>query len=102
MTGWFVVVNSLFLLPQIIHNAYEGIKPGFYFSYIATIITSQFYMIYYKGCPENILSVSPNYYACLGIVISLGAQIAILYLQHRLGARFFIPKKCIPGYYNYI
>jgi hypothetical protein len=51
MTSWFTIVNSLFLVPQIIHNVYEGINPKFYFSYITTIISSQFYMLYIKGCP---------------------------------------------------
>lgn len=101
-TTWFVIVNSLFLLPQIVHNAYEGIRPGFYFSYISTITLSQYYMIYYKGCPENIMYISPDYPACIGIVVSVLLQIMLLYLQHRIGSRFFIPKKCIPGYYNYI
>ena len=28
-------------------------------------------------------------------------QILILFLQHKFGPRFFIPNRCIPGYYNY-
>ena len=101
-TKWFIIVNSLIFLPQIFHNTYEGIKPNFYFSYISTIAMSQFYIIYYKGCPENILRISPSLWCCIGVAISLTLQILFLYIQHKRGARFFIPKRCILGYHNYI
>lgn len=63
---------------------------------------SQSYMLYYKGSPDNVMSLSPNYYVCIGIIISIILQMAFLFVQHKCGARFFIPKRCIPGYYNYI
>ena len=98
---WFVVVNSWTLVPQIMHNAYEGIRPGFYPSFLFTIILSQIYMVYYKGCPSNIMNISPNIQSIVGIVISLLMQVGVLYAQHKLGSRFFIPKVLIPGYFNY-
>ncbi len=89
-------------MPQIIHNVYKGIKPGFYFSYLFVVIINQIYIIYFRGCPSNIFMYSPNYYVCIGILISIIIQLIILYLQHLFGSRFFIPRRFIPGFFNYI
>ena len=65
------------------------------------MVTSQVYILYYKGCPANIMSISPSLGLCIALVLLLAAQIVILYAQYKLGSRFFVPRRFIPGYYKY-
>jgi hypothetical protein len=50
----FIVLQGLWLVPQIIHNIVIGLKPGFYPSYLAMILVNQLYIIYYKGYSDNV------------------------------------------------
>lgn len=99
--AWFQVLNSLILLPQIIHNAYRGIKPGFSSGYYLVIFSNQLYVFYYRGIPHNLLRISPSFPVCACICLSMLLQLLILACQDKYGSRFFIPKCCIPNYYNY-
>jgi hypothetical protein len=99
--GWFQIVNSLILLPQIIHNAYQGIKPGFNMGYYTVILSNQLYMLYYRGIPHNTTGISPSFGICMGILLSILFQLLILALQDKFGSRFFIPKCLIPNHYDY-
>ena len=57
--------------------------------------------LYYRGCPANIYVIEPSSTFCAIWASLFLIQMFILYLQHKLGPRFFIPRCCIPGYYNY-
>jgi hypothetical protein len=101
MKSWFQIVNSLVLLPQIIHNAYQGVKPVKNVSYFLVLMANQLYILYYRGVPHNTMRISPNYMVCAGVCWSLALQLLIVILQNKYGSRFFVPKRCIPNYYNY-
>ena len=98
----FILLQGLWLIPQIIHNAALGLRPGFYPSYLAMILINQFYIIYFKGYHDNVLRESPEPLLCFIIVILDIIQVAILYGQHKYGVRFFIPKRLRTNYFNYI
>jgi hypothetical protein len=89
------------LLPQIIHNAYQGVKPTTNLSYFTVLMANQIYILYYRGIPHNVMRKSPNYMVCAGVCWSLALQLLIVSLQNKCGSRFFVPRRCIPNYYNY-
>lgn len=98
---WFQLVNSLVLLPQIIHSAWRGVKPVTNLSYISVLLINQLYVLYYRGVPHNAMRISPNYMVCAGVCWILAAQLIFIILQNRYGSRFFILKRCIPNYHEY-
>lgn len=98
----FIILQGLWLIPQIVHNVVIGLKPGFYPSYLAMILVNQLYVIYFKGYSDNIFRESPEPLLCVVIVVLDIIQIFILYCQHTLGVRFFIPKRFRKNYHNYI
>lgn len=55
------LVNSLWLMPQIILNAYLGGRPPFYTCFYAIVTFNQIYSIYLLGCPANIYLLEPRY-----------------------------------------
>ena len=98
----FIFLQGLWLIPQIIHNVIIGLRPGFYPSYLAMILVNQLYVIYFKGYSDNIFRESPEPFLCVVIVLLDIIQILILYCQHTLGVRFFIPRRFRKNYHNYI
>ena len=80
-----------------------GNNPGFNPFYIFAFIGSRLLIpIYERLCPENRFNLSPNT-AVVVVLISLFAlQVLLLYLQSRLGSRFFVPKRFQPNYFNYL
>jgi hypothetical protein len=57
--------------------------------------------LYFRGCPQNILDIKPDYsfiYLALVVVV---VQIIILFLQTILGPRFFMPCKKEVGHRFY-
>lgn len=53
--GWFQILNSLIMLPQILHNFYHGFRPKLNPPYYIIIMSNQLYMLYYRGVPHNLL-----------------------------------------------
>lgn len=100
--NWFFVWLIFYIAPQIVHNAMRGGRPQFYGHYLFGILTPPFIIpLYFRGCPENILSMAPNLNFCISWVLLFMVQMIIILIQSLKGSRFFIPKSCIPGYYNY-
>lgn len=96
------ILNSLWLLPQIIHNAYIGGRPRFCPWFNAVISFNQIYVVYLLGCKENIYQLEPRYAELMGVLLTLLFQWIILHLQSTQGGRFFVPNIFIPGYHEYI
>jgi hypothetical protein len=88
-----VLLNSLVLLPQILHHITNSEPPFFETDFLVYFTASKYLIfLYLRGCPENILEVR-SYYILpnvgLGIVL---VNLAILYQQENYGSKFFIPK----------
>ena len=97
-----IILSNLILLPQIIHNIRLGNNPGFNPFYIFGFIGSRLLIpLYERLCPENRFSLTPHFALAMVLVSLYGLEVVLLYLQSRLGSRFFIPKRFQPNYFNY-
>ena len=97
----FLMLQSLVLIPQILHNIINVNKAKFDLSYLACLLIGHFYLFYYKGYPNNIMANSPNYLFCSIMVGLIALQLLIIYFQSKRSSKFFLPKWLIPGYHNY-
>jgi len=101
--NWFIIAMSLYLVPQIIHNAMRGGRVEFDSNYMFIVIGLRALLpLYIRGCPENILQFRPSAAFCCAIILVIAAQIAIVYHQSTLGSKFFIPSRFLPLQYNYL
>jgi hypothetical protein len=100
---WFIIINQgMLLMPQIIRNARIGHFPNFDLWYIFGFIGMRLCIpLYQRLCPENKFSLAPNIEVVLIIVGIYALQVVCLYLQFRLGSRFFVPERFRPNFYNY-
>ena len=98
----FIVLQGLWLVPQIIHNMIMGLRAGFYPSYLGMVLVNQLYIFYIKGYSGNIFRESPEPWLCLIIVLLDVVQVLILYGQHRFGVKFFVPKRLRKNQHSYI
>lgn len=100
---WPLYVQSFLFLPQIIHNVRKGNNPQFYYYFILGVLGMRVVLpIYYRGCPDNIYMIQPDTTFCIVWSTLFGIQILTLFIQKLFGPRFFIPKKFIPGHYEYM
>ncbi|EGR34005.1 zinc finger protein, putative [Ichthyophthirius multifiliis] len=91
----------LFIIPQIIHNYMKGNQVEYNFYYIFGILFLRVIEpIYIRGCPENIFGYAPHYQFCIIWTSLFIIQIFFIYLQYKLGPRFFIPRR-FRVQYNY-
>ncbi len=86
-----MIANSLWLVPQIVFNAYHGRKAPFYPYYFACVLFPQIYAYYVLGCSHNIYMLQPSYWKCLLVTVIIAAQIVILWLQDKEGGGFLLP-----------
>lgn len=98
---WFLLLQSLALVPQIIHNVINVSKARFDRNYITCLLIGHFYIFYYKAVPYNVLNNAPNYTLSAVMALLIVLQLIVLYFQSKRSSRFFLPKWMIPGYYNY-
>jgi hypothetical protein len=100
---WFLLLQSLVLMPQIIHNAINVTRARacFDWNYLTCLLIGHFYLFYYKAYPYNAMESSPVYMLCSIMVTLIVLQLIILYYQSKKGSRFFLAKWMIPGYHNY-
>ena len=99
---WSLLIQALIFVPQIVHNVRKGNNPFFYAYYVLGVLGMRMMLpLYYRGCPSNIYVIEPSSTFCAVWASLFLIQMFILYLQHKLGPRFFVPRCCIPGYYNY-
>jgi hypothetical protein len=99
---WYIILTHSLLLPQIIKNIYNGHKITFNSYYIFGFVGIRILMpIYERLCPDNLFALMPNYTLVMTILIILVVEVGLLYLQARFGARFFVPERLRPGFYDY-
>lgn len=99
---WMILLKSLILLPQIIHNIRLGQKPLFNVYYVFGYIGSRLLLpLYERICPENRFHLTPNPTLALTLISLYIFLVLLLVLQYRLGSRFFVPKRFLPNYFNY-
>jgi hypothetical protein len=91
-----------FWIPQIVHSivhdARSPLQPSFI---IGTSATRLMLPLYLFACPHNVLRIPPNPWLCGGLIGWLAAQAAVLLVQHRWGARCFVPASWLPPKYDY-
>ena len=56
---------------------------------------------YERSCPNNHFLLTPMIGLVVTLFILYVVQIVLLLLQNTLGPRFFVPRICLPNYYNY-
>jgi hypothetical protein len=88
----FMVVSSLFMVPQIVRNYQRGTRCVFLKKYVFGVMgTNILYPLYFRGWLHNFRGLEPSYEFCLVLLISYNIQIALLYMQDRYGPRCLIP-----------
>ena len=97
----FILINSLFLVPQIVHNVRFGNKLGGQFEYLTILASTQLYFIYLKGYSDNVLRYHPQPFVCVAIVLLVALQVYVVTQQNKRGPYFFIRKDWLPNYFNY-
>ena len=95
-------MRYLTLVPQIIHNVRLGQKPTFNLFYLVGYIGSRLLIpAYQRLCPDNRFHLTPNVALVIVLASTYVLEMVLLALQHKLGSRFFVPKRFLPNYYNY-
>lgn len=56
---------------------------------------------YERACPSNHFMLTPIVGLVVALIIIYSMQVVILFLQGKIGPRFFIPKMMQPDYYDY-
>lgn len=99
----FLFVISLYLLPQIIHGIVRGSPIKFELENVIFMIGLRPLLpLYIKGYSSNIFQVKTSMTTVLIVLIIIGVQAGVLYLQALHGARFFLPKCHQLAYHNYL
>lgn len=94
MLRYILLFFYSFWIPQIVANVVRDSRKPLHPHYIVGITLTRLAIpLYAFGCPNNFMRIETNLGWCLGLTIFLGAQAAILLLQHYCGARCFIPRQ---------
>jgi hypothetical protein len=115
MLPFFTFILYSFWIPQIVRNVYCGTNKPLQTSYIIGISLLRLFVPLCKfgkrqlnlipsdvfGCPNNFLGSRLDYGFCWVLCTYVAAQAFILIQQDYLGARFFIPRRFLPNYYDY-
>ena len=98
----YLFVISIFI-PQIFYNIKVKLSHNRLPKRIIllSIFDRLFIPLYFKGYKRNFINIKPNLKFCYFSIITILFEILILYLQQKIGNKFFIPKKYRKGYYNY-
>ncbi len=102
----FLFLGYSFWVPQIAHSAHRDTTDGLSTFYvISTTVTRLFLPMYFLGCPYNFLNLlqpmQPEFGMCVALSAWVVFQLAIVFLQRKLGPRFFIPARFLPEKYDY-
>ncbi|XP_024403076.1 transmembrane E3 ubiquitin-protein ligase FLY2 isoform X3 [Physcomitrium patens] len=102
MLRYIVFFFYSFWIPQIVANVVRDSRKSLHPHYIVGITVTRLAIpLYVFGCPNNFIRIEANVRWCVGLTTFLGAQAAILLLQHYCGARCFIPRQLLPEKYSY-
>ena len=94
MLRYILLFFYSFWIPQIVANVVRDSRKPLHPHYIVGITLTRLAIpLYAFGCPNNFMRIETNLGWCLGLTTFLGAQAAILLLQHYCGARCFIPRQ---------
>jgi hypothetical protein len=100
--NWFMFLTSFFFVPQIVHNAIRGQRYKFWAHYIFLLGVVRITIpLYVRACPANIFELTPSWSFLSWYCTMVGLQVLILFLQSKLGSRFFVPACFLPPKYNY-
>jgi len=99
---WMMLIRTLILLPQLIHNIRLGHKPNFAPFYIFGYVGARLLVpLYERLCPANRFHLMPDPALVVGIFIAYLIEVVLISLQYKLGSRFFVPKRFLPNFYEY-
>jgi hypothetical protein len=105
-----ILVFQIYWVPQILTDAYQGSRSAIAPAFVVGISASRtLFLLYLWGCPSSVftgdaypqLPGSPSTTFCIVAVLLQGSQVAIMLLQRRWGARWFVPWRCMPWAYSY-
>eukprot|EP01017_Pseudomicrothorax_dubius_P047172 TRINITY_DN8426_c0_g1_i2.p1 TRINITY_DN8426_c0_g1~~TRINITY_DN8426_c0_g1_i2.p1 ORF type:complete len:502 (+),score=49.02 TRINITY_DN8426_c0_g1_i2:183-1688(+) len=98
----FLVINAFILAPQIYHLAQNSILTKFQTNLVFySVVPTGLILAYFRGCPNNLLELSPSAWTVGSFFTIILVQILLLYLQTRRGPQFFIPASFLPPKFNY-
>jgi hypothetical protein len=99
---YILFVFYSFWIPQIVANVVRDSRKPLHPHYILGMTVTRLAIpLYTFGCPRNFMRVETSSRWCIGLTAFMGAQAAVLLLQHYLGARCFIPRQFLPEKYSY-
>ena len=99
---WMIILQNLFMIPQIVYSARMGNNPGFEPLYVFGYLGARFLIPFYeRSCPENHFMLTPMVGVVIALAILYAVQMSFLLLQFKCGPRFFIPRIFQPDYYDY-
>lgn len=97
-----ILLRTLILFPQVIHNVRLGHKPNFTPFYLFGFVGARLLLpLYERGCPANRFHLTPNTSLVLAIFAAYVIEVVLIGLQTRLGSRFFVPKRFLPNFHEY-
>ncbi|KAL4455288.1 hypothetical protein ABPG74_012440 [Tetrahymena malaccensis] len=108
LTYFFYLYNEyllfwpLFIVPQIVHNFMKGNTPLFSKNYMFGMIFSRAIIpFYFRACKYNIRNLAPSLYFSITYPLLFAFFILVLFLQYKIGPRFFVPRRFKGGYDYY-
>jgi hypothetical protein len=91
-----ILLQSVVIMPQIYSNLKYAKKSRLLTAYYLGYLSSRCLLpLYVRAYPENIFKIEPSFSFCTLWISSYMVQLVILYMQARLGGRFFVPKCCL-------
>jgi len=101
---------QIYWVPQILTDVYQGSRSAIAPAFVVGMSASRtLFLLYLWGYPRNIFSGdayprlpgSPSTSFCIVAVLLQVSQVAIMLLQRKWGARWFVPWRCMPWAYSY-
>jgi hypothetical protein len=90
------LLQSLFLLlPQIHLNSKTKRRIPTPSTFLTPLLLRSLLPLYLRGCPSNLFQLSPSFGFSTLWLSSFVFQTLVVYLQGRLGGRFFVLKCCL-------
>jgi len=105
-----VLACQAYWVPQIALDTWQGSRGGLSPAFIVGMsIVRLLPVLYLWGCPSSIFSGdiypqlpgAPSAVWCATAIAMQVAQVIVMLLQRRWGARWFVPWACMPWAYNY-
>lgn len=73
---WLILIQHLFFIPQIVHNARAGNNPGFQPFYVLGYLGLRIFIpIYERSCPSNHFNLAPIPWIVITIIILYVIQV---------------------------